>query len=214
MEQGFKSFMHSKAHMPMEHIHQPKVNENGEFVLDENGELVLEGKWVDEAVALGDAYFNVYKIELETVYQQMLLAEFEKEALKKQGKDTNFYNVNPEDSRSVREEYLRGKLGDKYDDWCTAQRKSLYIEFLKQEKEECEKRINDLGVSIKEYEDESDYWEGESNYHNHLSLDNIRISEREKSVNASLKSLRKDLEQEKKRKQEITKKLREFGEEK
>ncbi len=111
--------------------------------------------WHDTAVLLKETYFK--NQSEDTIFGQMLLIEIELDKLKKsKEQEKNVEKLKSIDSKikelsesfRIREEYLCKKQGNNFEDWSTAKRKSLNIEFWKGQERQCIDRINELSKSI------------------------------------------------------------------
>lgn len=113
------------------------------------------GEWFDTAVLLKDTYPE--EQDNDTIFGQMLVIEIELDELresKENEKDAE--KLKSIDSKikklaksfKIREEYLCEKIGDHFEDWCAAKRKSLNIEFWKGLEQQVISGIDALQKSI------------------------------------------------------------------
>ena len=124
-----KEFLIGKKYkLPLKYAYPTIVGENEGFD--------TRGEWIDEACSLKDIYLK--KKNDDTIFGQMLVIEIELDELresKENEKDAE--ELKSIDSKikkfakslETRKKYLRIKIGDHFEDWCAAKRKSLNIEF-------------------------------------------------------------------------------------
>lgn len=121
--------------------------------------------------------------------------DLQKEKDEKERKSIESKIADREKSYKIRENYLREKTGNDFDELYDEKKKLIHREFLEYKKAQLEDEAEKLKKLIEDLNKQLDYWEGESNYYQSLAFTYIADREHEiykdkKDAQIKLESIR------------------------
>lgn len=171
---------------------------------EKNGELTIP-IWGDHAVVLGNAYLKT--MSLDTIFGQMQLLEMEldklrdnlqKEKDEEKRKSIKSKIADREKSYKTRENYLREKMGNDFDELYDENKKLTHRDFLEYKMAQLEEEAKKLEEMIEHWNRQLKYLSKESRQHTPLSLGDIENLEKKlymniKGTKEKLKSIRDEM---------------------